>query len=116
MGKEEKKAMESIELKKIQNDEHQLNLMQESLSLFEKNWIDLNSLIEILLSLYAYLEHSEELWNEKFYKEVCVLKKIKNNEIKDGEMDNLIKNTVSNLTVLVRKGLNRLFIDKCDAL
>lgn len=107
--------MENIELKKIENDERQLNIMRESLDSFENNWIDLNSLIDILVFTCGDLKCSKMQWMEKFSKEVTVLKNNKSSEIYNEYQERLIKNTVLNLKVLIRKELNKLFFDKCDA-
>lgn len=95
-------------------DERQLRLMLKSLISFEKNQIDLSSLIGTLEFLLSVMEVVEDDWEEKFLNEVTTLESInafmiiresgeEAPEISDDQNSRLINDAVSNLKALIKK-------------
>ncbi len=57
-------------------DQRQLKLMQECLSSFQKNQIQLSSLIGSLEFLFNAMESIDEEWENKFLKEITTLESV----------------------------------------
>lgn len=98
-------------------DERQLRLMHEKLISFEKNLIELSSLIGSLEFLLNAMESVEDDWEEKFLKEVATLESInairiikesgeEAPEISNNKSNKLINNAISTLKILIEKELN----------
>lgn len=104
-------------MKKInEHDKRQLKLMYESLISFEKNHIELNSLVGNLEFLLSAMESVEADWEEIFLKEVTTLETInaikiikesgeESPEISNNKSKKLINNSLKNLKNLIEKEL-----------
>lgn len=97
-------------------DERQLKLMCECLASFEKNQIELSSLIGSLEFLLNAMESVNEDWEKKFLKEVTILESINAIEameesekedlkINKNESIELINKAVLSLKTLIQKEL-----------
>lgn len=93
-------------------DERQLKLMSDSLLCFERNLIDLNSLIGNLEFLLSAMESVDIVWEEKFLKEITVLESVNAMhlinksgeepvEINFNEANDLINTAITRLKVLI---------------
>ena len=98
-------------------DERQLKLMYECLSSFEKNQIELSSLIGSLEFLLNAMESVDEEWENKFLKEVTTLESInaikimeesekKGLKINENESIELISKAVLILKTLIQNELD----------
>lgn len=98
-------------------DQRQLKLMQESLHSFQKNQIELGSLIGSLEFLFNAMESVDDEWENKFLKEITTLESVNAIEIieySDKEKLNFNKNksielvnkAIFNLNDLIQKALS----------
>jgi hypothetical protein len=88
-------------------NERQLNLMLNQLIAFENKKLDLSSLVGNLEGLLHAMEHVTDEWEEKFLDEFSTLESINAEmpKMKNDEIENLIKNAVSNLKKMVEAEL-----------
>jgi hypothetical protein len=97
-------------------DQRQLRLMYNHLTKFEKNEIDLNSLIGALEFLLTSMEVVEDVWEDRFLNEITTLESLNSIWILDEENEDIskikkdqtneeIKNAVSNLKSLIENEL-----------
>ena len=88
-------------------DERQLKLMLEQLIFFENKKLELSSLVGRLEDLLHVMEHVTEEWEEKFLNEFSILESINAEmpKMKKSEIENLIKEAVSNLKKLIETAL-----------
>ncbi len=91
--------------------------MYNNLSFFEAGRIELHSLIGCLEFVFSAMESVEEEWEEQFLKEIIVLESVnaiyiiksaneEAPEISEKQAKTLIKQSVSNLKLLVEKELH----------
>ena len=98
-------------------DQRQLKLMQECLSSFQKNQIQLSSLIGSLEFLFNAMESVDDEWENKFLKEITTLESVNAIEIiEDSEKEKLnfnkkksvelVNKAILNLNDLIQKELS----------
>ncbi|NGX38326.1 MAG: hypothetical protein K1000chlam2_01499 [Chlamydiae bacterium] len=88
-------------------DERQLKLMHECLSSFEKNQIELSSLIGSLEFLLNAMESVDEEWENKFFKEATILESINAIEVmEESEKETLKFNKNESIELLSKAVLS----------
>jgi hypothetical protein len=97
-------------------DQQQLKQMQECLFSFQKNQIQLSSLIGSLEFLFNAMESVDEEWENKFLKEITILESVNAVELmeeaerkkmnyKKNESSELVNQSVLNLKNLIQNKL-----------
>ena len=88
-------------------DQRQLKLMRESLSSFQKNQIQLGSLIGSLEFLLNAMESVDDDWENKFLKEITTLESVNAIEIiEDSEKEKLNFNKKESVEILNKSIVN----------
>jgi hypothetical protein len=89
-------------------DQRQLKLMQECLSSFQKNQIQLSSLIGSLEFLFNAMESVDEEWENMFLKEITTLESVNAVELMEGPEREKLRFNKNESAELVNKSVLKL--------